>query len=95
MRIHDVIIKPLITEKAMTAGQKNVYVFEVANSASKHQVKEALESLFKVEVGSIKTLVRKGKEKRVGRKGKIKTLPDMKKAYVTVTKGSIDIVPKA
>lgn len=95
MRIHDVIIKPLITEKALASGQQSVYVFQVATAASKHQVKEAIETLFKVEVGTIKTLLRKGKEKRVGRRGKIKVQPDMKKAYITVTKGSIDIVPKA
>ena len=95
MRIHDIIKRPLITEKAMTGSQSNVYVFEVDVRASKHQIKEALEKLFSVEVGSVKTLIRKGKTRRVGRRMKTKTLPDMKKAYVTVTKGTIDIVPKA
>lgn len=94
MKIHDIIIRPIITEKAMGQGKGNVYVFEVANAATKHQVKEAIEQIFKVEVGSVKTLVRKGKERRVGRRMKSKALPDMKKAYITVTKGSIDIVPK-
>lgn len=94
MRIHDIIIRPIITEKAMSQGKGNVYVFEVATQANKNQVKDAVEKIFKVEVGVVKTLIRKGKERRVGRRMKSKTLPDMKKAYVTVTKGSIDIVPK-
>jgi large subunit ribosomal protein L23 len=94
MRIHDVIIRPLITEKAMAQGKNNVYVFEVSTDASKHQVKEAIEKLFNVEVKTITTLVRKGKERRVGRRMKAKALPDVKKAYITVSKGSIDIVPK-
>ena len=79
----------------MAHGQRSVYVFEVATKANKNQVKEAIETLFKVEVGEVKTLIRKGKDKRVGKRGKTKTMPDMKKAYITVTKGSIDIVPKA
>ncbi len=94
MRIHDIIKKPVITEKAMSGGQRNVYVFEVSADASKHQIKEATEKLFNVEVGNIKTLVRKGKTRRVGRRMKTKTLPDKKIAYITVTKGTIDVVPK-
>lgn len=93
MRIHDVIKRPLITEKAMT-GSGNVYAFEVDMSANKHQIKEAVEKLFKVEVRAVKTLIRKGKTRRVGRRMKSKAMPDMKKAYVTVTKGTIDIVPR-
>lgn len=93
MRVHDIIIRPLITEKAMTSGQKNVYVFEVNSAANKHQIKDAVEKLFKVEVSSVKTLIRKGKTKRVGRRMQTKSQPDTKKAYITVTKGTIDIVP--
>ncbi len=95
MRIHDVVIKPLVTEKALAHGQKSVYVFHVANESSKHQIKEAVSSLFDVEISTVKTLVVKGKERRVGKRAKTKKLPDMKKAYITVTKGTIDIVPKA
>ncbi len=95
MRIHDVVIKPLITEKALAHGQKNVYVFQVASDANKNQIKEAITTLFKVEVGTIKTLLKKGKVRRVGKRAKMKTMPDTKKAYVTVTKGTIDVVPQA
>ena len=94
MRIHDVIIQPLITEKAIEGGKNNVYVFHVDMQASKHQIRTAIESLFGVEVGTVKTLIRKGKTRRVGRRSKPKQLPDMKKAYISVTKGTIDIVPK-
>lgn len=95
MRVHDIIKKAVITEKALSEGRANVYVFEVDNRASKHQVKHAVEELFGVEVGTVKTLVRKGKTRRTGRRMVTKTLPDVKKAYVTVTKGSIDIIPKS
>ena len=94
MRIHDIIKRPLITEKAMNHGS-NVYVFEVDSRANKHQIKEAIEKLFKVEVSNVKTLIRKGKTRRVGRRMKPKQLPDMKKAYITVKKGTIDIVPRS
>lgn len=95
MRIHDIIKKAVITEKALSEGRANVYVFVVDNRASKHQIKGAVEELFGVEVGTVKTLIRKGKTRRTGRKMANKTLPDVKKAYVTVTKGTIDIIPKS
>lgn len=95
MRVQDVIHKPVITEKALDKGQNNEYVFDVSLKASKHQIAAAVEALFKVEVDTVKTLVRKGKSKRAGSKRLTKKLPDVKKAYVTLKKGSIDVVPKA
>jgi len=95
MRFQDIIRKPLITEKALSKSGANVYVFMVSLAANKHQISEAVEKLFNVEVGTIKTLVRKGKERRVGSKRLIKKSPDIKKAYVTLKKGSINIVPTA
>ena len=60
-RHYDVILSPVITEKATTASEKNQVVFRVANSATKPQIKEAVEKLFDVKVKKVNTLVRKGK----------------------------------
>lgn len=89
-RHYDVIVSPVITEKATTASEHNKVVFKVALSATKPQIKEAVEKLFDVKVESVNTLVRKGKSKFFkGRKG---VQSDVKKAVVTLAEGhSIDI----
>ncbi|MDF2621580.1 MAG: Ribosomal protein [Xanthobacteraceae bacterium] len=89
-RHYDVIVSPVITEKATTASEHNKVVFKVALSATKPQIKEAVEKLFDVKVESVNTLVRKGKTKFFkGRKG---VQNDVKKAVVTLAEGhSIDI----
>lgn len=95
MRVQDILKNPVVTEKALDAGKRNAYVFDVHPLANKSQIQEAVETLFNVEVDTIKTLIRKGKVRRVGRKMKTKKLPDIKKAIITLKKGSIDLVPKA
>ncbi|MBP9797695.1 50S ribosomal protein L23 [Candidatus Woesebacteria bacterium] len=95
MRLQDVVIKPLITEKALSKGAGNEYLFEVSEGSNKHNIKVAIEQMFDVEVKEVKTLIRKGKVRRTGRRMKLKTLPNTKKAYVVLKKGSIDIIPKA
>ncbi len=89
-RHYDVIVSPVITEKATTASEFNKVVFKVALTATKPQIKEAVEKLFDVKVKSVNTLVRKGKTKVFkGRKG---VQNDVKKAVVTLAEGhSIDI----
>lgn len=89
-RHYDVIVSPVITEKATTASEHNKVVFKVALTATKPQIKEAVEKLFDVKVESVNTLVRKGKTKFFkGRKG---VQSDVKKAVVTLAEGhSIDI----
>ena len=89
-RHYDVIVSPVITEKATAASEFNKVVFKVALSATKPQIKEAVEKLFDVKVKSVNTLVRKGKTKVFkGRKG---VQNDVKKAVVTLAEGhSIDI----
>ncbi|GLK71845.1 50S ribosomal protein L23 [Ancylobacter dichloromethanicus] len=89
-RHYDVIVSPVITEKATMASEHNKVVFKVALSATKPQIKEAVEKLFDVKVESVNTLVRKGKTKFFkGRKG---VQNDVKKAVVTLAEGhSIDI----
>ncbi|OGK15756.1 50S ribosomal protein L23 [Candidatus Roizmanbacteria bacterium RIFCSPLOWO2_02_FULL_37_19] len=93
MRLHDVLRKPVITEKAIEQGKAQTYVFGVDPRANKHQIKVSVEKLFKVEVAHIRTHVKKGKMKRVGRKMKTKKMPDVKNAYVTLKKGKIDMIP--
>ena len=87
---YDLIKKPVITEKATMASEAGAVVFEVAMSATKPQIKAAVEALFDVKVKGVNTLVQKGKTKRW--KGKPYTRTDVKKAVVTLAEGqSIDV----
>lgn len=89
-KLYDVIRKPIITEKATMVSESNALVFEVAMSATKPLIKEAVEALFNVKVKSVNTTLTKGKVKRF--KGVLGTRRDVKKAYVTLEKGhSIDV----
>ena len=84
-RHYDVIIAPVITEKATTASEHNKVVFKVARTATKPQIKEAVEKLFDVKVKSVNTLLRKGKIKfSRGRRGE---QSDNKRAIVTLEEG--------
>lgn len=95
MKIHDIILKPILTEKASQMTQSNVYSFEVNNKANKNQVSDFLEKLFKVKVAEVRMIKRKGKVKKAGQKMKEKKMPDRKIAYVTLKSGKIDIFPQA
>ena len=71
-RHYDVLISPVITEKATTASEHNKVVFKVARTATKPQIKDAVEKLFDVKVKSVNTLIRKGKTKAFkGRLGEL------------------------
>jgi large subunit ribosomal protein L23 len=84
-RHYDLIVKPLITEKATIASDLNQYMFQVRPEATKPQIKAAIEKLFDVKVLGVNTLVRKGKAKMFrGRPGKQQ---DVKKAIVTLADG--------
>ncbi|HET9476751.1 MAG TPA: 50S ribosomal protein L23 [Dehalococcoidia bacterium] len=82
----DVIIRPLITEKATRLGGENKYAFEVRKHANKTQVKEAVEKGFDVKVAAVNVMIMKGKPFRV-RGNRIKHGPDWKKAVVTLAAG--------
>jgi large subunit ribosomal protein L23 len=84
-RHYDVILSPVITEKATLASEHNQVVFKVARTATKPQIKEAVEKLFDVKVRSVNTLVRKGKVKAF--RGSIGEQSDVKKAIVTLEEG--------
>ncbi len=84
-RHYDVIVSPVITEKATLASEHNQVIFRVAPHATKPQIKEAVEKLFDVKVKHVNTLVRKGKVRNFrGRRG---VLSDVKKAIVTLEEG--------
>ncbi len=88
--LYDVILSPSITEKSTEASEFNKVVFNVAGSATKPQIKEAVERLFSVKVKAVNTLNRKGKTKRF--KGRLGRQSDVKKAVVTLEEGhGIDV----
>ena len=83
---YDIIIRPIITEKSMEAVEAKKYVFEVAASANKIEIRKAIETIFGVKVLSVNTLNVKGKEKRMGvHVGKTAA---MKKAVIRLTADS-------
>ena len=84
-RHYDVIISPVITEKATFASDRNQVIFRVAPHATKPQIKEAVEKLFDVKVKRVNTLVRKGKVRHF--RGVRGQLSDVKKAIVTLEEG--------
>ncbi|WP_089609470.1 50S ribosomal protein L23 [Dehalobacterium formicoaceticum] len=82
---HDVLIKPIVSEKSMGLMEENKYTFIVDKNANKLEVKHAVQEVFKVTVLNVTTMVVKGKMKRMGRfEGK---RPDRKKAIVTLKAG--------
>jgi large subunit ribosomal protein L23 len=92
----NIILKsPVVTEKATALAQKNVYLFTVGTFATKDQIRHAVETYYNVTVGSIRISIRKGKVQRVGKRMVPKAVANRKVAYVTVTKGSISLFPKA
>ncbi len=83
---YQIIIKPLITEKSTILKEdKDHYCFEVAKSANKYQIKQAIENIFQVKVDSVRIANVRGKVKRLGRS--IGKRPDWKKAYVKLKEG--------
>ena len=85
MHLYEVLRRPIITEKNTTLQGQNKYAFEVAVKANKHQVKQAVEKAFKVEVVAVNMIAVPGKTRRVGRR-QVKTSP-WKKAVVTLEAG--------
>lgn len=87
LKSYDIIRQPLITEKGTMASEFNQVIFEVPLEASKPEIKQAVEELFKVKVEAVNTLRVKGKVKRFrGHLGKRK---DWKKAIVTLAEGDM------
>jgi large subunit ribosomal protein L23 len=91
---YDVIVSPVITEKSSMVSEQGKFVFNVADYATKQDIKAAIEALFSVKVTKVNTLNRKGKTKLFrGRPGR---QSDVKKAVVTLAEGqSIDLAAGA
>jgi large subunit ribosomal protein L23 len=86
MNLYQVLKRPILTEKSDYQRDDNQYVFEVDRQANKHQIKEAVETIFDVEVLAVNTMVMKPKRRRLGRKI-ITTRPAWKRAVVTLAAG--------
>ena len=90
LRAYDIILRPIITEKATRLSEHNQVVFAVRKDATKPEIKEAVEKLFNVKVVSVNTLILKGKNKRF--RGRLGRRSDVKKAIVRLAEGySIDV----
>ncbi len=82
-RIHQILISPHVSEKAsLLADEQNQHVFRVISTATKSEVKQAVEGMFKVKVEKVRILNIQGKAKRFG--GRIGKRSDLRKAYVTL-----------
>jgi large subunit ribosomal protein L23 len=90
VEIYDIIRSPVVTEKSTQASEHNQVVFKVRADASKPEIKEAVERLFKVRVKAVNTLNRQGKLKRF--RGILGRQASSKKAIVTLEEGySVDV----
>ena len=87
---YSTILSPVITEKSTRLSEHNQVVFRVPGTATKPQIKKAVEELFKVKVKSVNTLVTKGKKKLF--RGRAGARSDVKKAIITLEAGNtIDV----
>ena len=82
-RMHQILVSPHVSEKGtLLAEEQNQHVFRVLSTATKTEVKEAVEGMFKVKVEKVRILNVKGKTKRFG--GRLGKRSDLRKAYVTL-----------
>ena len=84
---YDLIFAPVVTEKSTMGSENNQVTFRVSLTATKPQIKAAIETLFKVKVNSVNTLKQRGKIKRF--KGRLGKRPDYKKAIVSLAEGEM------
>ena len=83
----DVVIAPVVSEKSYEQLEQNVYVFKVDTSATKPEIRRAIESIFDVTVTKVNTLNRKGKVRRNRRSNTVGKRADTKRAIVTLVEG--------
>ena len=92
MDLRDVVIRPVVTEKTTALANGGKYVFEVHTRSNKHEIKDAVELLFKVDVTAVNVAKVRGKWRRFGKSRGRK--PDWKKAVVTLQPGqNIELFP--
>ena len=87
MTAHEIIIRPIVSERSFSGMEQNKYTFEVAKDANKYQIKDAVEEIFGVKVAKVNTLNMQGKLKRMGARPAGRR-PSWKKAMVTLTADS-------
>ncbi len=87
----DIIIAPIVSEKSYELIETGVYTFEVHKSASKPEIRDAVESIWGVEVLKVNTLNRKGKRKRTRGTNRVGQKPGQKRAIVTLASGEIPL----
>lgn len=93
MDFKDIIIEPVLTEKATNLAKNNVYMFKVNLKANKFQIKNLIEKVYQVKVEFVRSIIKKGKKKRLGRRMITKKLSNKKIVYVKLKEGKIDIFP--
>ncbi|MCP4482648.1 MAG: 50S ribosomal protein L23 [bacterium] len=94
MHKHNILVRPIFTEKGALSKEQNKYVFQVNKDASKIEIKKAIKDLFNVDAISVNTANYQGKKKRVGRF--VGKRADWKKAVATLSEGSsINLVEEA
>jgi large subunit ribosomal protein L23 len=86
MNVHDILIRPVISEKSIAQTERNNYTFAVARDANKFQIKAAVEAEFKVDVLDVRVISVRPKEKRRGRRTP-GMVPGWRKAVVTIGPG--------
>jgi len=87
----DIIIAPIVSAKSYALIEEGVYTFQVHTSASKPEIRDAVESIWGVEVLKVNTLNRNGKRKRTRGTNRIGQRPDTKRAIVTLAAGEIPL----
>jgi len=87
----DIIIAPIVSEKSYALIEEGVYTFRVHPSATKPEIRDAVESIWGVEVLKVNTLNRNGKRKRTRGTNRVGTTSDTKRAIVTLAAGEIPL----
>ena len=94
MKINEVLVSPVLTEKATNLAKDQTYMFKVHLKASKPQIREAMEKLFPVKVAEVRLFIRKGNVKKVGRMMKAKKTSSQKLAFIKLKEGKLDLFPQ-
>lgn len=87
----DIIIAPIVSEKSYALIETGVYTFQVHTSASKPEIRDAIESIWGVEVSKVNTLNRPGKKKRTRGTNRVGSKSATKRAIVTLASGEIPL----
>ncbi|MFZ5424687.1 MAG: 50S ribosomal protein L23 [Patescibacteria group bacterium] len=96
MRLNNVVIKPIVTEKTMALAADGRYVFKVNLKASKNAVAENVAEVYGVNVENVKTLIMPGKKRRISKTNKFTKTKKWKKAVVQLAKGeSINLIEES